>query len=101
MGRPKGHGYAALAPADVEDAKRGNPGADLRDYAQARGLEFLDRALPAGFSAALPLYLFRIDRRRHHAPFGFKETRKLDDLGLPGWRMRAQEPVSDDLVRRL
>jgi len=189
----------------VEDAKRGNPGADLREYAQARSLEFLDKAAPAGFAAALPgfeeyrfnvmrgvlpggafgmlfhqalevpvigrpsidgtlhavsskspgrwwvpklpnrtdipvigdflnpptddrpadafdsyavwiptttaavnvpeaalpLYLFRIDRRRHHAPFDFKETRTLDDLGLPGWRMRTQEPVSDDLVRRL
>lgn len=205
IGRPKGHGYAALARDDVDDAKRGNPGTDLRDYAQARGLEFLDKAAPAGFGAALPgfeeyrfnvmrgvlrggefgvlfhqalevpvtktpnidgtlygvvskspgrwwvpklpnrtdipiigdfldpptddrpaeafdsyavwipsttaavnvpesalpLYLFRIDRRRHHAPFDFKQSRTLDDLGLPGWRMRSQDPVSDDLVRRL
>ena len=205
MKRPKDHGYAALAPDDVGDAKRGNPGIELRDYAAARGLEFLDRAAAAGFAATLPgfpeyrfsvmrgllrggefgvlfhqalevpvtgspnidgtlfgvvaktpgrwwmpslpnrtdipiigdfldpptddrpaeafdshavwipsttaavnvpeatlpLHLFRVDRRRHHAPFDFQHQRGLDDLGLDGWRMRSQAPVGDDLLRRV
>ena len=205
MGRPNNHGFAALAPGDVADAKRGRPDVDLRDYAQARGLEWLDRNSAAGFlaaipgfeeyrfnvmrgtlrggeygvlfhqalevpvtgspsisttlyatvvktggrwwmpsmpnrtdipiigdfldpptdhspveafdshavwipattaavnvpEAALPLYLTRIDRLHHHAPFDFAHASKLDDHGLPGWRLRTQEPVRDDLVRRI
>lgn len=45
---------AAFSRADVEDAKRGYPDFDLRDYATRRGLEFLDHRTPAGFRAALP-----------------------------------------------
>src|SRR3954463_6047430 len=45
---------AAFARADVKDSKRGFPEIDLREYASARGLEFLDHATAAGFRAALP-----------------------------------------------
>src|SRR5215217_5761499 len=48
------HGYAAFAAADVADARRRRPAVDLRDYAATRGLEWLDRTSPAGFSAAVP-----------------------------------------------
>src|SRR4051812_19600772 len=50
------HGYAAFAPEDVQDARRGRPAADLRAYAAARGLEWLDRRSPAGVSAAVPSF---------------------------------------------
>jgi hypothetical protein len=59
------HGYAAFAPQDVEDARRGRPATDLRGYAQARGLQWLDRRSPAGFSAAVPgfeAYRFNVVR---------------------------------------
>jgi hypothetical protein len=52
--RPQRHGYAAFAPADVADARRGRPAADLAGYAGSRGLEWLDRASAAGFNAAFP-----------------------------------------------
>src|SRR5215211_1159355 len=45
---------AAFSQADVEDAKRGYPDFDLRDYATRGGLEFLDHGTPAGFRAAVP-----------------------------------------------
>src|SRR3954470_11704345 len=45
---------AAFARADVEDSKRGLPALELREYAAARGLEFLDHATAAGFRVALP-----------------------------------------------
>src|SRR3954470_23943843 len=45
---------AAFARADVEDSKRGLPALELREYAAARGLEFLDHAPAAGFRTALP-----------------------------------------------
>jgi hypothetical protein len=45
---------AAFSAADVEDAKRGYPDFDLRDYAAERGMEFLDHGTPAGYRAALP-----------------------------------------------
>jgi hypothetical protein len=48
------HNRAAFSRADVEDAKRGYPDFDLRDYAAVRGLEFLDHGTPAGFRAAVP-----------------------------------------------
>ncbi|HEY8582007.1 MAG TPA: hypothetical protein VIL49_03640 [Capillimicrobium sp.] len=51
--RPKQHGYAAFAPDDVGDARRGRPSSDLRPYAEARGLEWMDRARPGGYSAAV------------------------------------------------
>jgi hypothetical protein len=44
----------AFSPDDVEDAKRGHPAFDPRDYAARRDLEFLDHGTPAGFRAALP-----------------------------------------------
>jgi hypothetical protein len=43
----------AFSREDVLDAKRGRPDAELRDYAAARGLEFLDHGTPAGYRAAL------------------------------------------------
>jgi hypothetical protein len=45
---------AAFSREDVPDAKRGQPAIELRDYATARGLEFLDHGTPAGYRAALP-----------------------------------------------
>jgi hypothetical protein len=45
---------AAFSRDDVEDAKRGHPDFDLRDYAAWRGLEFLDHRTPAGYRAAVP-----------------------------------------------
>jgi hypothetical protein len=48
------HGYAAFAPADVKDARRGHPATSLAGYATERGLEWLDRRSAAGFSAAFP-----------------------------------------------
>jgi hypothetical protein len=53
-GRYKDHGYAAFAPEDVEDARRGRPAVSLQEYAQARGLEFHGRGRLAGFTMALP-----------------------------------------------
>jgi hypothetical protein len=45
---------AAFSRDDVEDAKRGHPDFDLREYAARRGLEFLDHGSPAGYRAAVP-----------------------------------------------
>src|SRR3954464_7923591 len=45
---------AAFARADVADSKRGFPAVDLRGYAEARGLEFLDHATAAGYRTVLP-----------------------------------------------
>ena len=45
---------AAFSREDVDDAKRGHPDFDLRDYAAWNGMEFLDHRTPAGFRAALP-----------------------------------------------
>jgi hypothetical protein len=53
--RPAGkHNRAAFSRADVEDAKRGHPDFDLRDYTRQRGLEWIDHATPAGYRAAVP-----------------------------------------------
>jgi hypothetical protein len=52
---PRLPGYAAFTQADVEDAKRRRPSADLTEYAAMRGLEMLGSRNPAGFFAALPL----------------------------------------------
>jgi hypothetical protein len=56
MARPKKHGYAALAPQDVADAKAGTSGVDLRPYAAERGLEVITGSMPAGFRAAVPAW---------------------------------------------
>jgi hypothetical protein len=48
------HNRAAFSPEDVDDAKRGHPDLDLRDYAERRGLDFLDHGTPAGYRAAVP-----------------------------------------------
>lgn len=53
-GGPIANAASALRPEDVADAKRGQPEFELRDYAAARALEFLDHGTPAGFRAALP-----------------------------------------------
>jgi hypothetical protein len=45
---------AAFSQADIEDSDRGHPGSDLRDYAAARGLEFMDHTTATGFRGALP-----------------------------------------------
>ena len=50
------HGYAAYAREDVEDAKRGHPGVELRGYAAARGLEFLGNRLAPGFGSLTPAW---------------------------------------------
>src|SRR5918992_2518072 len=46
--------YAAFKPADVEDARRRRPAADLRPYAQSRGLEYLDSRNPMGYWGVVP-----------------------------------------------
>jgi hypothetical protein len=51
--------------------------------------------------ATIPLHSFRLDRRRHHAPYDFAHHRKLDGVGLPGWHMRSDPQPSDALLRRL
>ena len=49
------HGFAAFDPADVDDARRGRPDADLAAYAEERGLEFFPEASGfAGFGQAMP-----------------------------------------------
>lgn len=54
-GRPTGkHNRAAFSCDDVEDAKRGHPDFDLRDYARIRALEWIDHTTPAGYRAAVP-----------------------------------------------
>ncbi|MEA2473921.1 MAG: hypothetical protein QOE06_1836 [Thermoleophilaceae bacterium] len=45
---------AAFSRDDVEDSKRGHPDFDLRDYAAARDLEFMDHTTATGFRGALP-----------------------------------------------
>lgn len=50
------HNYTAFVREDVEDAKRGRPAGELREYAASRGLEWLEDAMVAGFRAAQPLY---------------------------------------------
>jgi hypothetical protein len=45
---------AAFSRDDVEDAKRGYPDFDLKDFAGRTGLEWLDHRMPAGHRAALP-----------------------------------------------
>ncbi|WP_322936372.1 hypothetical protein [Nocardioides bizhenqiangii] len=52
--RPRQHGFAAFAPEDVADARAGRPPGDLREYGASRGLAWLDRARPLGFSAGSP-----------------------------------------------
>jgi hypothetical protein len=47
-------GYGAFKPEDVEDARRREPATDLRPYAPAHGLEFLDRLNPVGYWGAVP-----------------------------------------------
>jgi len=45
---------AAFSRDDVEDAKRGHPDFDLRDYAAWRDMEFLDHGTPAGYRVGVP-----------------------------------------------
>jgi hypothetical protein len=52
---PRLPGYAAFSKADVDDAKRRRPNADLTEYAAIRGLDALGSQNAAGFFAALPL----------------------------------------------
>src|SRR5919112_1080895 len=54
MARPNNHGYAALAPEDVADAKAGTSGVDLRPYAAERRLEVITGSIAAGYRAAVP-----------------------------------------------
>jgi hypothetical protein len=56
MARNHDHGYAALARADVSDAKRGHPDVDLGGYAARRGLEAFDGGMAPGLRGALPLF---------------------------------------------
>jgi len=52
---PRLPGYGAFARADVADARRRRPDADLSAYAARRGLDMLGSGNAAGFFAALPL----------------------------------------------
>jgi hypothetical protein len=45
--------YASFSWRDMGDAKRGRPGSDLRAYAEARGLAFLDNRPPKGYETIL------------------------------------------------
>ncbi|HEX2086626.1 MAG TPA: hypothetical protein VHF89_13160 [Solirubrobacteraceae bacterium] len=54
--RPRGHGYAAFAAEDVEDAERGRPAVTLSEYADRRGLELLGNAMLAGWKRAQPRF---------------------------------------------
>src|SRR5688572_26826644 len=46
--------YAAFKPADVDEARARQPAGHLRDYAQARGLEFLESRNPMGYWGVVP-----------------------------------------------
>jgi hypothetical protein len=50
------HGYAAMAPEDVADARRRRAERSLEPYAAARGLEFHGSGALAGFAQALPRF---------------------------------------------
>ncbi len=50
------HGYAAFAPEDVADAKRGAPDVDLAAYAAARGLTFRGSTILSAFRGVLPAW---------------------------------------------
>src|SRR6478736_3052794 len=52
---PRLPGYGAFARADVADARRRRPDADLSSYAASRRLDALGSRNAAGFFAALPL----------------------------------------------
>lgn len=63
MGRT--HSYAAYAPDDVADARRGHPEVSLQPWATAHGLEYLGTSLPGAFSPVLPTwqdYVFNLSR---------------------------------------
>lgn len=52
--------------------------------------------------SVLPLFLTRLDRRDHLAPYDFDQRRDLGAAGLPGWRLRTHGvPVSEALLGRL
>jgi hypothetical protein len=46
--------YASFGWRDMRDARRGRPKHDLRRYAAARGLSYLDNRPPRGFAGVLP-----------------------------------------------
>ena len=54
---PFAHGYAAMAPEDVADAKRRRADRTLEPYAASRGLEYIGAAKAAGFAPALPKFV--------------------------------------------
>ena len=54
--RPNNHGHAAYVRADVEQAKRGRPSADLSGYAAQRDLEFIGDRVAAGLKGAQPVF---------------------------------------------
>jgi hypothetical protein len=47
-------GFGAFKQEDADDARRREPASDLRPYAGARGLEFLDRLNPVGYWGVVP-----------------------------------------------
>jgi hypothetical protein len=51
--------------------------------------------------SAAPLTTLRIDRRRGAPPYEFGNREKLDDVGLPGWRMQAAPKPDPATVGRL
>lgn len=50
---------------------------------------------------AAPLTHMRIDRRRNAPPYNFGEAERLDDLGLPGWFLRADPAPSPATLEAL
>jgi hypothetical protein len=79
------HSYAAYAPDDVTDAKRGHPEVSLQPWATARGLEYMGSTLPGAFSPVMPIwqdYVFNLCRGTF-APgrYGYV-AHELDEVGL-------------------
>lgn len=85
------HSYAAFAPEDREDAKRGEPDVSLEAWAAGRGLEFLGSSLPGAFSTVMPdwkEYVFNLSRGplvpgRYGCVMHQLEEVTLDDKGDP------------------
>jgi hypothetical protein len=81
------YGRAALARADVDDAKRGHPAIDLERFAVARGLQYLGHKNASGYFAALPLE----EPLQHNVVRG-----ALGDRDVCFWHWRYAWPVDDD-----
>lgn len=79
--------YAAFAPEDVEDAKRGRPAVSLEPWAAAHGLTYMNSAVLGAFSPVLPTMLeYVFNACRGTLPggrFGCVQH-ELEEIGLDG-----------------